>query len=239
MPDFKEVDLYEPAKRIFEEMGFTVRAEVKNCDLFAVKNDVTVVAELKKSFNMTLCYQLMDRQTFANNVYAVIPRPDKGTNDKNWKNMIKLCQKLDFGLITVALDSPLKFAEVVLSPSGIHKISNKKKNTTAMKEAKKRSEDLNTGGSTGKKLVTAYRERSLEMLCLTYTAGEMTGARLKELGYDKGEYSILYKNFYKWFKKKDKGIYELSETGLKVIKDNDYGNLIEFYMEKFKELKEE
>lgn len=64
MSDFKETDLYEPVKKLFEGMGFSVYSEVKDCDLMAVKEEKTIIAELKKSFNITLVYQLLDRQSF-------------------------------------------------------------------------------------------------------------------------------------------------------------------------------
>ncbi len=233
MPDFKETDLYLPVKSLFEDMGFTVRAEVKDCDLFAVKDDKTVVAELKKSFNITLVYQLLNRQTFCKNVYAVIPRPKKGAKDKNFKSMVKLCKKLDFGLITVALDSPVNFAEVILSPNEISNITNYKKKTSAEKEAVLRSGDYNIGGSNGQKIITAYREKSLELLCLISVFGLVSGAKLHEMGYEKSVYSILYKNYYKWFEKAGKGIYGISETGKNAICDEKYKKIVEFYMNKF------
>lgn len=233
MPDFKETDLYLPVKNLFEDMGFTVRAEVKDCDLFAVMDDKTVVAELKKSFNITLVYQLLNRQTFCKNVYAVIPRPKKGAKDNNFKSMVKLCRKLDFGLITVALDSPVKFAEVIISPNEISNITNYKKKTSAKKEAVSRSGDYNIGGSTGKKIITAYREKSIELLCLISVFGPVSGASLREMGYEKGVYSILYKNYYKWFEKTRKGIYGISESGKKAVDDEKYKSIVEYYMSKF------
>ena len=233
MPDFKETDLYLPVKSLFEDMGFTVKAEVKDCDIYAVKYDKTVVAEMKKSFNLTLIYQLLNRQTFCKNVYAVIPRPKKGAKDKNYKYMLKLCRKLDFGLITVALDSPVKFAEIIISPDEINSITNYKKQSSVKKEAASRSGDYNIGGSAGRKIITAYREKSIELLCLIIVYGPISGAGLRELGYEKGTYSILYKNYYKWFEKVEKGIYGISETGRKAVNDDKYKNIAEYYLNKF------
>ena len=124
MSDFKETDLYEPVKKLFEGMGFSVYSEVKDCDLMAVKEEKTIIAELKKSFNITLVYQLLDRQSFCKNVYAVIPRPKKGARDRNFKSMVKLCKRLDLGLITVAVESPMKITEIICSPEEVNKITN-------------------------------------------------------------------------------------------------------------------
>ncbi len=233
MPDFKETDLYLPVKSLFEDLGFTVKSEVKDCDIFAVKDDKTVVAELKKSFNITLVYQLLNRQTFCKNVYAVIPRPKKGAKDNNFKSMVKLCKKLDFGLITVALDSPVMFAEIILSPNEINSITNYKKKISVEKEAVLRSGDYNTGGSTGKKIITAYREKSLELLCLISVYGPFSGAKLRQMGYEKGAYSILYKNYYKWFEKTGKGVYGISKTGENALEDEQYKSIVGYYLDKF------
>ena len=85
MSEFLEKDLYEPVCRMLEDAGYEVKGEVKNCDIAAVIDGEMTVIELKKSFNIKLVYQLLDRQTFTDNVYAVIARPDKGAKDKSWK----------------------------------------------------------------------------------------------------------------------------------------------------------
>ena len=70
-----EKELYLPTRHYFEKQGFSVDGEVKNCDLVAIKNDIVVVAELKKTFNISLVYQLMERKNITPYVYAVIFRP--------------------------------------------------------------------------------------------------------------------------------------------------------------------
>ena len=51
-----EKELFLPTRLYFEKQGFSVDGEVKNCDLVAIKNDIVVVAELKKTFNISLVY---------------------------------------------------------------------------------------------------------------------------------------------------------------------------------------
>ena len=215
-------------------MGYSVRAEVKNCDVLAVRGTETVVIELKKSFNITLVYQLMQRQTITSNVYAAIPRPDKGARERTWKSMVKLCERLDFGLITVAVDSPLKFAEIICSPSKMMKITNYRRKKEAENEVAKRSGDFNLGGSTRRKIITAYREKSIELLCLAEKYSRLSGSLLKELGYEPKAYSILYKNYYKWFEKAEKGVYCVSETGRQALDEPQYSAIVKFYRESFK-----
>ena len=54
MADFKETDLYEPIRAFLEEEGYQVQAEVKNCDIAAVKDGQLVIVELKKAFSLKL-----------------------------------------------------------------------------------------------------------------------------------------------------------------------------------------
>ena len=53
MTDFKETDLYEPIRAFLEEEGYQVQAEVKDCDIAAVKDGQLVIVELKKAFNLS------------------------------------------------------------------------------------------------------------------------------------------------------------------------------------------
>ena len=122
-----ETELYLPVKTFFEDIGFSVKGEVKSCDLMAVREDIIIICELKLSFSLKLLYQLMDRKALTENVYAVIPRPKKGHNTKEWKNIVKLLKALDMGLITVALDSPIKTVEVILEPFDGNSYKNKKR----------------------------------------------------------------------------------------------------------------
>ena len=55
MDTFRETDLYEPVRRFLEEEGYTVQAEVKGCDVAAVKNGHLVIVELKKEIGRASC----------------------------------------------------------------------------------------------------------------------------------------------------------------------------------------
>jgi len=232
MSDFLEKDLYEPICKMLEEAGYEVKGEVKNCDIAAVIDGEMTVIELKKVFNIKLVYQLIDRQSFSKYVYAAIPRPKDGNNTSAFKSMIKLLKKIDCGLITVAMDSPVKTVDVILDPSGEKKITSYKKKKQVNIEFSSRSGSLNTGGVNKTEIITAYREKALEMLCFAEKYGEITGAFLKEKGYSQKEYSIFYKNYYGWFEKIGKGIYTLSENGREALLRKEYKPLVEYYREK-------
>ena len=62
MPIQTETELYAPIKQYFEQRGYTVRAEMKHCDLVAIRGDEPpIIVELKKSFNIPLLVQGIDR----------------------------------------------------------------------------------------------------------------------------------------------------------------------------------
>jgi hypothetical protein len=60
--------------------------------------------------------------------------------------------------------------------------------------------------------------------------GTTSAKELKNL-YDCEQDSgrIIYKNFYGWFKKLDRGIYTLSDTGKNFLNGNEFKELIDYY----------
>ena len=70
------------------------------------------------------------------------------------------------------------------------------------------------------------------MLCFAEKNEIVTNALLKEKGYSQKEYSILYRNYYGWFKKTGRGIYELSAEGKTALEKEDYMPLVKYYREK-------
>ena len=83
MADFKETDLYEPVRSFLEEEGYQVQAEVKGCDIAAVKEGQMVIVELKKAFNLKLVYQGLERQSLTDQVFLAIPRPKRGRGKRH------------------------------------------------------------------------------------------------------------------------------------------------------------
>lgn len=229
MQDFKESDLYAPVCEYFESVGYTVQAEVKNCDLVAVKENETVIAELKTSFCLKLVYQVLERQSVSDLVYVVIPRPKKGAKSTEWRNMLKLMKKLDIGIITVAMDSELKTVDIVSVPSGHSQKHNSNKKSRLTKEFKDRNVNENVGGINKTKILTAYKEKCIHALCLAEKNGNVTPAMLKAELNDVYADRIPRSNYYGWFKKISKGIYGISDKGLEVLKGNEYSKAVEFY----------
>jgi len=228
MTDFKETDLYEPIRAFLEEEGYQVQAEVKNCDIAAVKDGQMVIVELKKAFNLKLVYQGLERQSLTEQVFVAIPRPKKGAREKAWKDMLKLLKRLELGLLTVALDSPLQTVDVVLEPSDSIAWKNRKKREKVQAELEQRQVDGNVGGMTRRKIMTAFREKSIRLACLLEREERVSLAALRERGME-DSVGILSRNYDKWFKRVEKGVYALSDKGKEALENEDYAKAVAYY----------
>lgn len=227
--DFLEQDMYAPIYDFLTEQGYEVRGEVKGCDIAAYKDEKLTVVELKKAFNLKLIYQAVDRQDFAKSVYIAIGRSNKGMRNANYKSMVKLLKRLDLGLITVAMDSPIKTVEVILEPENERKTKSFRRKKALESEFEGRSGDYNKGGVNKTKIITAYREKSIEILCLIAKRETVTNSELKEMGYSNKAFDILRKNFYGWFERVGRGEYGISACGIEALEDEKYKILIQHY----------
>ena len=57
----KESELFKPIANLLKAQGFTVQGEIKNLDVFAVKEKLTIAVEMKLAINLKLIYQVVDR----------------------------------------------------------------------------------------------------------------------------------------------------------------------------------
>jgi hypothetical protein len=198
-------------------MEYTVYAEVKNHDILAVKDNETISIEMKKSFNATLLMQAVQRQKTSDGVYIAIPHPGKNVFQKKWHKIIYLIKRLELGLIVVKFTKNNPRAEISFHPKECTRYKNKKQKTAILREVEGRSKNYNIGGSSGSKLVTAYRENSIHIACCLDMLGPMSAKNLRKTGTCDKTYSILYNNFYGWFEKVEKGVYSLHSEGKKAL----------------------
>ena len=157
-----------------------------------------------------------------------IPRPKKGAREKAWQDMLRLLKRLELGLLTVALDSPLKTVDVVLTPADSMIRKNKRKKEQLQAELEGRQLDANIGGMTRRKIITAYRERVIRLACILEREGKISLAELRARGLE--ELAVLLgRNYEKWFVRVEKGVYALSEKGKTELKRADYAKVAAYY----------
>jgi hypothetical protein len=204
-----ETDLYHPVKRFLEAQGYVVKSEIKSCDVVALRGDEPpLIVELKTALTLQLLYQATDRLTMTDAVYIAVQRPQRGVASQ----AVKLCRRIGIGLIVVATSGSL---EVLADPVPYAPRVNTRRKGLLLKEFAKRAGDPNTGGSTRKPLMTAYRQDALRCVHHLAAAG---ASRIRDVktatGVDRAS-TILRDNVYGWFVKQERGIYGLTDTGVK------------------------
>ncbi len=232
--EFLESDLYEPIKNYFLSLHYKVHSEVNDCDVVANKDDELIIVELKKSFNLKLVYQAINRLALTDQVYVAIPRQKK-INTKEYKSMLELVRRLEIGLITVAMDSPTKVVDVVVYPEALAaKRINANRKRSLLKEMNGRLMDLNKGGTNNTKINTAYREKCVKLACILLCRGQKKPKELVlDYGFEKNISLALNRNVYGWFEKIEKGLYGISESGQVALTNPD--RLMEYYLRLYKE----
>jgi hypothetical protein len=212
-----ETELYAPIKEYFERQGYTVKGEVNHCDVVAIRGEEPpIVVELKKSFNIPLLIQGIDRLKLTDRVYVAFELPKKGRapHGLTWTDVQRLCRMLGLGVMTVQFYKTKKPAvDVVCHPEPYMPRTNKRRTDQLVYEFKERTGDYNIGGSTHRKLVTSYREKSLHCAYLLKQHGPLSPRRLRDLTGNAKTASLLQKNVYLWFRRVSRGVYALTPAG--------------------------
>lgn len=228
-----ETDLFYPVRDFLINKGYIVHSEVKHCDIAAVKGNELLVVELKSSFNATLLIQAAKRQRVANIVYIAIPMPKTGIFSRHWKDLCHLVRRLELGLITVSFLKSGPKVEAIFDPKPFNREQSqrlsRKKRGAIISEISGRHGDFNVGGSTRLKLMTAYKENAIQILCYLHKYGQLAIGQLKELGTGPKTGAILQKNFYGWFERVAKGVYQVTSKGRQSL--TDHPELVTYYLE--------
>jgi len=209
----QESDLYLPIKDHLQSLGFEVKGEIKDCDIVAKKGDDIIIIELKLTLNITLLMQAVDRFTLADNVYIAIPKQSTMYKKKT-KQVKKLVARLGIGLIVVDIQKTQQYIEVINDPQDYTPRKNKRKQAALLKEFTLRQGDTQKGGSTRAKAgLTAYRQRCLRIADYLLVHPIAKGAEINKVIDEPQATQFLRDNYYGWFNKVERGIYELSEKG--------------------------
>lgn len=203
--------MYPIIKKHLEEQGYYVKAEVKDSDIVAIKDDVVMIVEMKNFFNTKLIYQGLKNKGVTDYIYLAIPKPlTKVIKSVNFKEKKEIVKSLELGLLFV--DKKLEEVIVVLDPT-IFKYKNHRKNRKALKkEFFLRKTALNIGGVTRTKIITAYRELALLALYFLKDGPKKTKDIKRFTKQDK-VMSILQKNYYGWFERIERGVYRITNLG--------------------------
>lgn len=209
----QESDLYLPIKSFLNKLGYEVKGEIKDCDIVAVKDDSIVIVELKLSLNITLLLQAVDRFSLSDTVYIAIPKQCT-IFKKQTKQVKKLLARLGLGLIVVDMQEGERYVEVVNDPKDYKPRKNSIKQRALLKEFTERLGDTQKGGSTRQKAgLTAYRQRCIRVAQYLCEQPSAKGAQIKKAISEPQATQFLADDYYAWFNKVERGVYELSENG--------------------------
>ncbi len=224
----RETDLYRPVCDYLTRNGYTVRGEVMSCDIAALRGEELIVIELKRSLNLQLIVQAVERQKITDSVYVAVPRPSNRTKwARETKGVQKVLKRLELGLILVATGRVKTPVEIIFHPTLSERRKQKRALRAVLREIENRSGDFNTGGCTRQKLVTAYRENAIQIAHLLLELGPQAPKQLRALGTGEKTLSILYRNVYKWFDRIDTGLYAINERGRSELAD--YPDLVDHF----------
>ena len=214
----KESDLYLPLKRFLESQDYSVKGEVQDCDVLAVRGEeLPVVVELKLSFNLNLVLQAVERLSLTPKVYIGIPRRC-GTLNRRRRRLIKLLRMLGLGLVVVDPDLETGSVEVLLDPGEYKPRKSKHRQERLLGEFMKRVGDPNLGGTEKRKgIMTAYRQRALTIAGFLQKNGPTKASHVAQTLREPKARGILYRNVYGWFERVSHGKYELSPRGKQEI----------------------
>ncbi len=233
MKSFSESDLFKPIQKYLINQGYSVKAEVLHCDITAVKEDELVVIELKKNLNLSLLIQAANRQKFADSVYVAIAREPSKRLPRNFKGACHLLKRLEMGLILVSFLKTKTKVEIIFHPSQYKKRKSHKVRRSIIREISGRTGNFNTGGSTGRPIVTAYRECAIHIACFLLKYDELSPAKLRQFGTSNKTQNILADNHYGWFERVKRGIYRLHSQGERALEQ--YPDLVEHFKIKVEE----
>ena len=216
----REQTLYPPVKAFLEAQGYVVKGEVNTCDLVAIRGEEPpVVVELKTSFSLRLVFQGIERQGLSDSVYFAVP-PFSGRTTRR-KDALALCRRLGLGLLTVRLE-PAPFVEALLDPAPYRPRPRRHSVGRLLREFQRRVGDPNQGGSTRRKIMTAYRQDALRCASHLHLNGPTKAAvAAKAVGVGRAR-AIMYADHYGWFERRANsppGVYGLTPKGREALEE--------------------
>jgi hypothetical protein len=221
----KEEDLFDPVRDHLLAQGYTVRAEVKNCDLVARKGEELVVVELKRHMSIDLLIQATERQRITSAVYVAVPGPVSFSRGSRWHGVKRVLRGLELGLIVVTPGKRSARVDVLFHPLPYQRQRLQRRRRAILREVDGRSANHNRGGVTQRKLITAYRESAIRIACALDMNGSMSPRQLRALGTGEKTPRILADNHYGWFERIERGVYALTSQGRDALRD--YADLVE------------
>jgi len=204
-------------KAYLEAQGYTVKAEIGDCDVMARRGDEPpVVVELKVSFSLALVLQGVARQAMFDTVYLAVPVSGARGWSLRYADIIRLCRRLGLGLLAVRMGAA-PHVEAHLDPAPYAPRKNTTRAGKLLREFERRVGDPNIGGTTGTKQITAYRQDALRCarhlgehgICKPADVARATGVARAQ--------ALMHSDHYGWFERPARGRYALTPKGAEAL----------------------
>ena len=211
----READMYPALKAFLEAQGYEVKAEIGACDILALRGDEPpVVVEMKLTFSLALVMQGVARQALVDDVYLAVPVSGERGWKLRYRDIVALCRRLGLGLLAVRGDE----VEPHLDPAPYAPRRNARRLGALLKEFHKRVGDPNTGGTTGIKRMTAYRQDALRCAAVL-AGGERKAADVARAAGVRRAAELMRDDHYGWFERVRRGVYALTAAGRAALAD--------------------
>ncbi|WP_270164914.1 DUF2161 family putative PD-(D/E)XK-type phosphodiesterase [Paenibacillus sp. SYP-B4298] len=224
-----ESELYEPIKQYYEQRGYTVKGEVLRCDLVAIREGTDseedmLIVEMKKTFNLALLLQGVERLRLSCQVVLAVERnrSKRGAHNQRFGELAELCRMLGLGLMTVTFyKTKQPQIEMLCEPGDTpRRTMRRARASRTLREFKERSGDYNTGGVTGRKLMTAYKEKALRCAWALQQLGPSAPRAIAAHTDVSQAGAVLRNNYYGWFERSARGVYQLRSPGEQALAEH-------------------
>ncbi len=216
----REEDLYDPLKAFLEGQGYEVKSEVRGCDIVAQRSgEPPLIVEMKTGFTLPLVLQGIDRLALSDLVYLAVAVASRPAPNSLWRRerrgILKLCRRLGLGLLAVheSTGDDLPLVEPLLDPLPYRPRPDRKRQGLLLREFAHRVGDPNTGGTTRRPIVTAYRQAALRCAAHLRQHGATKAAEVARATAVTQAARIMQNDVYGWFQRVERGIYVLSPKG--------------------------
>jgi len=155
----------------------------------------------------------VDRLSLSSKVYIGIPKNYKIQQHRKRK-ILKLLKMLGLGLIVIDPSIKTGSVDILIDPKPYKPRNSKPRLQRLLGEFMHREGDPNLGGASTKQgRMTAYRQRALAVGIYLHKNGASKASEVSKQTQQPKARDILYNNYYGWFEKQSRGVYQLSETG--------------------------
>lgn len=210
----KESDMFPLLKTYLEGQGYSVHAEVKNCDIAARKGDDLVLVEMKTSLSLALISQAVERKEITDAVYIAVPVPPGKQLPPNFRRIKSVLRRLEIGCILLDFMKTKERVRIELHPLPYAPRRRHNRRRAILREIDGRYAEFNRGGEpSGTEKITAYKQEALRIARLLSHHGACSPKKIRSLGGSEKTQTILSRNVYGWFDKIDRGLYCLDSSG--------------------------